>query len=124
MEQVDLRMPDNILPRTIMGYVPYVPEVARAWDQAILGVIGSAMIASYVTVSLAIWYVDFSKRRGKAMVRERHERRAMLASAKCFMPSSFRQGKRRSGEGSLIANLDTHPHRPSTQPSASSMLVK
>jgi hypothetical protein len=124
LKQVDLRMPDDSLHRTIMGYFPYVPEVARAWDEAILGAIGSAMIASCATVSLAIWYVDFSRRRGKAMVRERHERCAMLASAKCPLPSSFRQGKRRSGEGSLIANLDTHPHRPSTQHSASSMLVK
>ncbi len=30
LKQVDLRMPDNSLHRTIMGYVPYVPEVARA----------------------------------------------------------------------------------------------
>ena len=78
LKQVDLRMPDNSLHRTIMGYVPYVPEVARAWTKAVRGVIGSAMIASCVTVPLAIWYVDFSKRRGKAMVQERHERGAML----------------------------------------------
>ncbi|MBB3694861.1 type IV secretion system DNA-binding domain-containing protein [Sphingomonas sp. BK580] len=78
LKQVDLRMPDGSLHRTIMGYVSYVPEVVRAWDKAVRGVIGSAMIATCVTVPLAIWFVDFSKRRGKAMIQERHERGAML----------------------------------------------
>ena len=78
LKQIDLRMPDNSLHRTIIGYVPYIPEVARAWDKAVRGILGSMMIATCITVPLAIWYVDFSQRRGKAMIQERHERGAML----------------------------------------------
>lgn len=78
LKQVDLRMPDNSLHRTIIGYVPYVPEVVMAWGKAVRGVVGSAAIATCLTAPLSIWYVDFSARRGKAMIQERHERGAML----------------------------------------------
>ena len=78
LKQVDLRMPDGSLHRTIIGYVPYVPEVMLAWHKAVRGIFGSALIATFATVPASIWYVDFSKRRGKAMIQERHERGAML----------------------------------------------
>lgn len=78
LKQVDLRMPDGSLHRTIMGYVPYVPDVAKAWTKAVRGVVGSGMIATCVTIPLAIWYFDFSSRRGKAIIEEHHERGAML----------------------------------------------
>lgn len=78
LKAVNLRMPDNSVHRSVMGFVPYVPEVAAAWAKAVRGVIGSALIATFVTVPASVWYVDFSKRRGKAMIQERHERGAML----------------------------------------------
>ena len=78
LKKVNLRMPDNSVHASIMGYVPYVPEVAAAWTKAVRGLIGSALIATFVTVPTSVWYVDFSKRRGKAMIQERHERGAML----------------------------------------------
>ncbi len=78
LKQVDLRMPDGSLHRTIIGYVPYVPEVISAWHKAVRGVIGSALVATFATVPVSVWYVDFSARRGKAMIQERHERGAML----------------------------------------------
>ncbi|WP_242121220.1 type IV secretion system DNA-binding domain-containing protein [Sphingomonas lacusdianchii] len=78
LKAVNLRMPDNSVHRSVMGFVPYVPEVAAAWTKAVRGVIGSALIATFVTVPASVWYVDFSKRRGKAMIQERHERGAML----------------------------------------------
>lgn len=78
MKRVNLRMPDDSVRSTFMGYVPYVPEVIRAWDKAVRGFIGSSLIASFLTIPLAIWYVDFSRRRGKNILEERHERGAML----------------------------------------------
>ena len=78
MKQVNLRLPDNSVRHTHMGYVPYVPEVILAWHKAVKGMMGSLAIASCITVPLSIWYVDFSARRGKAMIQERHERGAML----------------------------------------------
>jgi len=78
LKQVNLRLPDNSVHRTVMGYVPFVPEVAAAWGKAVRGIFGSILIASFVTVPAAIWYVEFANRRGKSIVQERHERGAML----------------------------------------------
>jgi type IV conjugative transfer system coupling protein TraD len=78
LKQVNLRMPDNSVHRTVMGYVPYVPEVAAAWSKALRGILGSILIATFVTIPFAIWYVEFANRRGKSIVQERHERGAML----------------------------------------------
>ena len=78
MKEVNLRLPNNAVRHTYMGYVPYVPEVILAWHKAVRGLLGSFAIASCITVPLSIWYIDFSARRGKAMIQERHERGAML----------------------------------------------
>jgi type IV conjugative transfer system coupling protein TraD len=78
MKRINLRLPDDSVRHTYMGYVPYVPEVILAWHKAVKGLMGSVAIASCVTIPLSIWYVDFSARRGKAMIQERHERGAML----------------------------------------------
>jgi type IV conjugative transfer system coupling protein TraD len=78
MKKINLRLPDNSVRHTYMGYVPFVPEVILAWHKAMKGLMGSLTIASCITVPLSIWYVDFSARRGKAMIQERHERGAML----------------------------------------------
>ncbi|TVV76420.1 type IV secretion system DNA-binding domain-containing protein [Sphingomonas solaris] len=78
LKQVNLRLPDGSIHRTIIGYVPFVPDVMLAWSKAVRGLIGSTAIASFATMPATIWYVDFSARRGKAIVQERHERGAML----------------------------------------------
>jgi len=78
LKQINLKMPDGSIHRTIIGYVPYVPDVVLAWHKAVRGLIGSTVIASFATMPATIWYVDFSARRGKAIVQERHERGAML----------------------------------------------
>lgn len=78
LKQINLKMPDGSIHRTIIGYVPYVPDVVLAWHKAFRGLVGSTAIASFATIPATIWYVDFSARRGKAIVQERHERGAML----------------------------------------------
>ncbi|WP_333574079.1 type IV secretion system DNA-binding domain-containing protein [Sphingomonas sp.] len=80
MKQVNLLLPDGSVRQTHMGYVPYVPEVALAWHKAVRGLIGCLFIATFVTVPAAVWYVDFSRRRGKNILEERHERGAMLVT--------------------------------------------
>lgn len=78
MKQVNLRLPDDSVRHTHMGFVPYVPEVILAWHKAVKGLLLSIGTATCVGVPLSIWYVDFSARRGKAIIQERHERGAML----------------------------------------------
>ena len=78
MKRVNLRPPDNSVRSTFMGYVPFVPEVILGWGKAVKGLLASLTFATVITVPLSIWYVDFSARRGKAMIQERHECGAML----------------------------------------------
>ncbi|TCM32388.1 type IV secretion system DNA-binding domain-containing protein [Novosphingobium sp. ST904] len=85
MKQANLVLPDNSVRHTYMGYVPYVPEVALAWSKALRGLMGSILIASFITVPASIWYVDFSKRRGKSIMEERHERGAMLVDREVLL---------------------------------------
>lgn len=75
---VNLLMPDGSQHSTVMGLVPHVGEVARAWAKAIRGLVGSLLLATFATVPLSIWFVDYSKRRGRDILAERHERGAAL----------------------------------------------
>lgn len=54
---VDLIMPDGSRHRTIMGLVPHVSEVIRAWNKAVRGLIGSLLLATFATVLLTVWFV-------------------------------------------------------------------
>ena len=78
LKLVNLTLPDDSVRRTAMGIVPHVPEVEAAWAVTMRGLIGAGLIASFATIPMAIWFVDFSNRRGKTILQERHERGAML----------------------------------------------
>ncbi|SEK02235.1 type IV conjugative transfer system coupling protein TraD [Sphingobium sp. AP50] len=78
MKRVNVTLPSGDIIRTIMSAVPYIPDVIRAWDVAIRGLIGSFLLSVFITIPAAIWFVDISKRRGKSILQERHERGAML----------------------------------------------
>ncbi|KQN33779.1 hypothetical protein ASG37_16670 [Sphingomonas sp. Leaf407] len=71
-------MPDGSRRRTVMGLVPYVGEVTRAWNKAMRGLIGSLLLATFTTIPFAIWFVDYSQRRGREILDERHKRGAAL----------------------------------------------
>ncbi|WP_375383390.1 type IV secretion system DNA-binding domain-containing protein [uncultured Sphingomonas sp.] len=78
LHHVNLKMPGGYTRSTAIGYVPYVPAVAAAWFKGIHDLLSSMLLATVLTVPVSVWYVDFSARRGKAMVQERHERGATL----------------------------------------------
>ena len=78
MKRVNVTLPSGDIIRTIMSAVPYIPDVIRAWDVAMRGLIGSFLLSVFITIPAAIWFVDISKRRGKSILQERHERGAML----------------------------------------------
>ncbi|WP_371424529.1 type IV secretion system DNA-binding domain-containing protein [Tardiphaga sp.] len=61
-----------------MPAVPYIPAVQKAWDTTIRAFIGSLLLSLFVVAPLAIWFIDISRRRGKHILQERHERGAML----------------------------------------------
>lgn len=61
-----------------MVVVPLISEVKQAWAVAMRALFGSVLISLFLAVPVAIWFVDISRRRGKTILEERHERGAML----------------------------------------------
>ena len=77
-KRVNVTLPDGSILKTIMSAVPYIPAVQKAWETTIRALIGSLLVSIFVVAPLAIWFVDVSRRRGKTILQERHERGAML----------------------------------------------
>lgn len=79
-KRVNVTLPNGELFKTIMPAVPYIPAVQKAWDTTIRALIGSLLVSVFVVAPLAIWFIDISRRRGKSILQERHERGAMLVT--------------------------------------------
>ena len=67
--------------RAPVGMVASHPDVVIAWNKLMRAIWGSLFISLFVAVPIAVWFVDFSKRRGKSILEERHQRGAMLVDA-------------------------------------------
>lgn len=77
-KRVNVTLPTGEIHRTIMAVVQLIPEVQRAWSVAVRGFIGALLVSLFLTIPLTIWFIDVSRRRGKTILQERHERGAML----------------------------------------------
>ncbi|MBJ7499671.1 MAG: type IV secretion system DNA-binding domain-containing protein [Sphingopyxis sp.] len=78
MKRVNLELPDGSIRYTVMAIVQSVPQVEAAWAKALRGILGAILVATFAAIPLGIWFVDLSRRRGKTILQERHERGAML----------------------------------------------
>lgn len=79
-KRVNVTLPNGEVFKTIMPAVPYIPAVQKAWDTTVRALIGSLLVSVFVVAPLAIWFIDISRRRGKSILQERHERGAMLVT--------------------------------------------
>lgn len=77
-KRVNVTLPNGEIYKTLMPVVPYIPAVQQAWETTIRALIGSILVSVFVVAPLTIWFVDISRRRGKSILQERHERGAML----------------------------------------------
>jgi type IV conjugative transfer system coupling protein TraD len=77
-KRVNVTLPSGEIYKTIMPAVPYIPAVQKAWATTVHALIGSLLVSIFVVTPIAIWFVDISRRRGKTILQERHERGAML----------------------------------------------
>lgn len=75
---VNLTLPDGSIQSLPMTRVAAQAEVLSAWRKAMRCLVGSAAMSGLLTAPLALWFVDLSRRRGRAILEERHERGAML----------------------------------------------
>ena len=57
------------------------PQVIDAWARLTRCLVGSLVISLALVVPTTIWFVDYSRRRGKSILEERHQRGAMLVDA-------------------------------------------
>ena len=78
---LNLTLPSGEVVRAPVGMVASHPDVVVAWNKLMRAIWGSLFISLFVAVPIAVWFVDFSKRRGKSILEERHQRGAMLVDA-------------------------------------------
>ena len=78
---LNLTLPSGEVIRAPVGMVASHPDVVIAWNKLMRAIWGSLFISLFVAVPIAVWFVDFSKRRGKSILEERHQRGAMLVDA-------------------------------------------
>ena len=77
---VHLTLPGRTIRAMPIGYVPFNPLVNAAWQTMMRILFASLVMSAFITAPLTMWYVDFSRKRGKAILQERHERGAMLVT--------------------------------------------
>jgi type IV conjugative transfer system coupling protein TraD len=75
---INLTLPSGEVIPAPISMVATHPDVMIAWGRMMRAVWGSLFISLFVAVPLAVWFVDFSKRRGKSILEERHQRGAMM----------------------------------------------
>lgn len=84
-KRVNVTLPNGEVLKTVMKAVPYVPEVIKAWAIAVRGLLGAFLVSIFITIPVAIWFVDISRRRGRSILQERHERGAMLVDRQLLL---------------------------------------
>lgn len=77
---VNLTLPNGWIRSIAMALVSTDPSVHHAWTKAVRCVLGSAFMAIFIAAPLTIWFVDISRRRGRTILEERHERGALLVA--------------------------------------------
>lgn len=75
---VNLTLPDGSVVRGEMGWVPDHPAVVAAWNRMVGIFIGGGLAGAFFCVPLTVWFIDFSNRKGRDILKERHERGSIL----------------------------------------------
>lgn len=75
---MNLKMPDDSMRRVPMGAIPYLVEVRWAWAKATHALIGSFSASLLFALPIIWWFIRMANKRGSEILRERHERGAML----------------------------------------------
>ncbi len=78
---INLTLPSGEVIPAPIGLVGSHPDVVVAWGKFMRATWGSLFISLFVSLPLSIWFIDISRRRGKTILEERHQRGAMLVDA-------------------------------------------
>lgn len=75
---INLTLPDGDVVQGRMAWVPDHPDVQAAWATAKRIALGAALGSVFLCLPLTIWFIDYSRRKGGDILKERHERGALL----------------------------------------------
>lgn len=79
---VHLTLPNGSVAVGQMSWVPDHPAVVEAWARLVKLLIAAVVGSLFLCAPLTIWFVDYSVRRGRDILSERHERGALLVPRK------------------------------------------
>lgn len=82
---VNLTLPDDTVVPLSIGDVPDYPEVAWAWTKFLRCILVALVGAGFLTGPLTAWFISLSQKIGTDILKERHERGAMLVSAEVLV---------------------------------------
>jgi len=77
-KEVHLTLPDGRVVVGLMVNVPDHPDVIAAWETAKRIALASLIASTILCLPAALWFVDYSRRKGNAIMQERHERGSLL----------------------------------------------
>jgi type IV conjugative transfer system coupling protein TraD len=75
---INLTLPSGKMVHIPMGYVPYHPAVDAAWTKTWRIIWATLVISTIVAAPIIMWFITFANKRGSDILKERHERGAML----------------------------------------------
>ena len=75
---INLTLPSGIVTKVPIGYVPYEPHVVHAWQQTVKIFLTTLVMSAAVAAPLIMWFITWANKRGSDMLKERHNRGAML----------------------------------------------
>jgi type IV conjugative transfer system coupling protein TraD len=78
---LNLTLPSGRVIPAPVSMIASQPDVVIAWNKLMRAIWGSLFISLFIAVPISVWFVDLSRRRGKAILEERHQRGAMLVDA-------------------------------------------
>ena len=106
-KRINLTLPDGSIVNGPMFAVPYHPAVAAAVDRTLRCILAGAVGSAFLTVPLTIWFVNTSRRRGLDILKERHERGAMLVERPVLVHEIIKHNR-----SELVAECARHPKKP------------
>ncbi|MFC0205313.1 type IV secretion system DNA-binding domain-containing protein [Novosphingobium soli] len=75
---IHLTLPDGSIKLGQMSWVPYHSAVVEAWGKFMRLLMASGLGSVFICAPLTVWFVDYSRKRGTDILKERHERGALL----------------------------------------------
>ncbi|MDE2563030.1 MAG: type IV secretion system DNA-binding domain-containing protein [Sphingomonadales bacterium] len=106
---VNLTLPDSTVLPIAIGDVPDYPDVAWAWTKFVRCILVAMAASAFLTSPLATWFVKLSQQIGTDILKERHERGAMLVAADVLIGEISAHNDAELGQELAEAHPDLEP---------------